>query len=117
MNLNLTVRHYLSYAVYNQISTLLNNGTLTNNMLQPALYDRNFNTWNLDLSYSYWFAPGSQLSVLYRNNALTNDNFNSGINNSYNNNLERLLSNQNLNHIFSLSIRYFIDYNTLKIKN
>jgi hypothetical protein len=36
-------------------------------------YSKNLNSsfysWNFDLSYLWWFAPGSQVSVLYRNNA------------------------------------------------
>jgi hypothetical protein len=35
----------------------------------PLNRNRNFNSWNLDLSYSWWFAPASELSILYRNYA------------------------------------------------
>ena len=38
--------------------------TITNLDLDP---NRNFNIWNLDLSYEWQFAPGSQLIALYRN--------------------------------------------------
>jgi hypothetical protein len=27
-----------------------------------------FYSWNTDLSYNWWFAPGSQVSILYQNN-------------------------------------------------
>jgi hypothetical protein len=26
-----------------------------------------YNAWNVDLRFSWWFAPGSQLTLLYRN--------------------------------------------------
>lgn len=110
MNFNLTVRHYWSYAENNSFHTLNNDGTLTETLAYTENKNSNFSTWNLDLSYSWWFAPGSQLSVLYRNNA-----FNSSreVNKDFSHNFENLISD-NLNHIFSLSIRYYIDYNQAK---
>jgi hypothetical protein len=29
-----------------------------------------FYSWNTDLSYNWWFAPGSQVSILYQNNVV-----------------------------------------------
>ncbi|HLA56793.1 MAG TPA: DUF5916 domain-containing protein, partial [Flavobacterium sp.] len=82
--------------------------------LTPAVYtenvDSNFNTWNLDLSYSWWFAPGSQVSVLYRNNANT---FSNNIDKDFGKNFSNVFDD-NLNHVFSISVRYFIDYNRAK---
>jgi hypothetical protein len=76
--------------------------------------DRNFNTWNCDLNFSWWFAPGSQLNVLYRNKAFLQEfqNFNESVSANFG----RVLNAQNLDHIFSISVRYFIDYNSLKKK-
>jgi hypothetical protein len=71
----------------------------------------NFTSWNVDLSYSWWFAPGSQISVLYRNNAA---NFEREINKNFGNNVTNLLNNDTLNHTFSISVKYFIDYNQVK---
>jgi hypothetical protein len=34
----------------------------------------NFSTWNLDFRYSWQFAPGSQLTALYRNSLFNFDN-------------------------------------------
>lgn len=110
MNFNLTVRHYWSYAENNSIHTLNNDGTLTETLLYTDNKDSNFSTWNLDLSYSWWFAPGSQLSFLYRNNANTLSN---KINKDFGNNFSNLISD-NLNHTFSVSVRYYIDYNQAK---
>lgn len=110
MNFSLSVRHYLSYAENNKFFTLQENGRLIENMTYNANKNSNFNTWNLDLSYSWWFAPGSQATILYRNNA---SDFNRVINKSYGNNLGNVFAD-NLNHAFSISIRYFIDYNQAK---
>ena len=110
MNFNLSVRHYWSYAENNAFYNLLNNGELAENTLYNENKNSNFNTWNLDLSYSWWFAPGSQATILYRNNAF---NYDRTIDKSYSNNFNNLFTD-NLNHAFSISIRYFIDYNQAK---
>lgn len=113
MNLNLSVRHYWSFAEYNKFYTLQDKGDLTTTNLITDNYDRNFSTWNLDLSYSWWFAPGSQISILYRNNSF-GYSFGEKLNKNYSDIFDNNLSNRNLNHVFSISIRYFIDYNQSK---
>lgn len=117
MNLNLSVRHYWSYAVVNQILTLQDDGTVQDNFTSNPNKSRTFNTWNMDLSYSWWFAPGSQISMLYRNNSIASfSNLNNGFDRDINNSFKNALNHENLSHIFSVSIRYFIDYNSLKSK-
>ncbi len=111
MNFNLAVRHYWSYVNNHDFLTLQNDGTLIENTTYSTNKDFNFNTWNLDLSYSWWFAPGSQLSVLYRNSSSL---FSREFSRNYDTNLKDAIDNQNLGHIFSISFRYFIDYNSLK---
>lgn len=110
MNFNLSVRHYWSLAENNKINNLNEDGSLALNTTYTGNKNSNFSTWNLDLSYSWWFAPGSQMSILYRNNAAT---FDRTINKNFNSNFSSLLQD-NLNHILSISIRYFIDYNQAK---
>jgi hypothetical protein len=113
MNINLSIRHYLSYAEYNRYYKLLDDGSLQTDPNYTTNNDINFATWNLDLSYSWWFAPGSQISILYRNNSFTSQ-FGSTIEKGYLENLNATLNNSVLDHIFSVSIRYFIDYNSVK---
>ena len=113
MNINLTVRHYFSYAEYNKFYNLLNDGSLQENIAYTINNDTSFATWNLDLSYSWWFTPGSQISILYRNNSFASL-FGSMLEKDYLNNLKMNINNEALDHIFSLSIRYFIDYNSIK---
>ncbi len=111
MTFNLSVRHYLSYALNNDILTLQEDGSLLHNTTYLTNRNSNFNTWNLDLSYSWWFAPGSQISILYRNNAV---DFSREFTTDYSDNLKNVLNNDRLTHVFSISIRYFIDYNSLR---
>lgn len=116
MTFNLITRYYWSYARYNNYYELLADGGLFNVTDTLSLNaDRNFNTWNCDLNFSWWFAPGSQMNILYRNKAFLQD-FQS-FNESVKDNFGRVLSAQNLDHIFSISVRYFIDYNSLKKNN
>jgi len=111
MNLNLLLRHYWSYTRNHDKLELQQDGSLTDNVTYPALQDFSFNTWNFDLSYNWWFAPGSQITLLYRNNALISDTLNYS---SFDRNFKDLVNNNRLDHIFSVSFRYFIDYNSLR---
>ena len=110
MNFNLSVRHYWSLAENNKINNLNEDGSLSLNNTYAGNRNSNFSTWNLDLSYSWWFAPGSQMSILYRNNAGT---FDREINKDFGSNFSNLFED-NLNHVLSVSVRYFIDYNQAK---
>lgn len=111
MNLNLSVRHYHSFTKNHNFLKVENDASYSPSEFKDG-YERNFNTWNFDLSYTWWFAPGSQLSVLYRNNNTTfqNELFST----KYTKNLSNTLRLNELNNIFSISLRYYLDYNDIK---
>lgn len=113
MTFNISLRHYWSFAENSNVLSLEQNGTLTDYTGYTTNKNSSFYSWNTDLSYSWWFAPGSQLSILYRNNAGA---FERNINKDFRNNVTNLLTNDALNHVFSISVRYFIDYNQVKNK-
>lgn len=69
--------------------------------------DTDFNIWNLDLSYRWRFAAGSEATLLYRN-SIFNSEDNAGQN--YFNSTEDLFQ-QDLGHLISLRIVYFLDFN------
>ncbi|OIQ22558.1 MAG: hydrolase [Flavobacterium sp. MedPE-SWcel] len=110
MTINLTARHYWTYGENLEFLSLQENGELTQNNTYSENKDFTYNNWNLDLSYTWWFAPGSQLSFLYRNNAVGNFDY---VNRNYTKNIDHLFKND-LNSIFSLSLRYYIDFNRAK---
>ena len=110
MTLNLTSRYYWSIAENIAFYNLSEDGTFETVANYNSNKDANFNIWNFDLSYSWWFAPGSEIRALYRNNA---QNFTNIVDEDFGSNVNNLLEN-NLRHIFSLSLRYFIDYNKAK---
>ena len=111
MNFNLNLRHYWSYAVNNDILTLQDDGSLLPNNDFTTNRNRNLNLWNLDFSYVWWFTPGSQVTVLYRNNSQL---FSRDFSREFGSNFNDAINSENLNHIFSISVRYFIDYNSIK---
>ncbi|MEI7508963.1 MAG: DUF5916 domain-containing protein [Flavobacterium sp.] len=113
MTFNLSVRHYWSFDINKEYYTLQNDGSLLSDPTYSNNNDQNFSTWNLDLTYSWWFAPGSQLTVLYRNNAFNSD-YGTDFSHRLNDNASNLLNYQSLNHVLSISVRYFIDYNGAK---
>lgn len=111
MNFNMAVRQYWSYAENKNFLYLKDDGRLADYQNYIANKNSSFNSWNLDVSYSWWFAPGSEISILYRNSAA---NFDEIINKDFNKNVTNLLNNDALNHTFSISVKYFIDYNSIK---
>ena len=114
--LGLTFRNYWSTVNYdNNLFTLQDNGRLTRDLGYTAEGldnnpNINFSTWNLDLNYSWQFAPGSFLTALYRNQLF---NFNSESAETYKDSLNMLFE-QPIQHTFSLRIQYFIDYVDVK---
>ena len=73
----------------------------------------NFNLWNLDLNFEWWFAPGSNLVFLYRNQ-IFNRNNESGL--DYYKSLKKLFDIP-IEHQLSLRINYLIDVNRFKKNN
>jgi hypothetical protein len=114
MTFNLSVRQYWSFAENKNYLSLNQDGSFTDYPSYVQNNNSSFYSWNTDLSYNWWFAPGSQVSILYRNNAGNSENI---INKDFGSNITNLLNNQALNHSFSISVRYFIDYNSLKRKS
>ena len=111
----LTFRHYWDTVDYDEeFFTLLDNGRLTTDsgftVDTIGNQDINFSTWNLDLSYSWQFAPGSFLTALYRNQ-LFNEDMN--VDDTYSKSLN-LLFEQPIQHTISLRLQYFIDFNGIK---
>lgn len=113
MTFSLSIRQYWSYSENNNYLNLEQNGSYTDYTGGTPITNRNsnYNSWNFDLSYVWWFAPGSQISILYRNNAAS---FERSISKDLSKNLSDLLTNDSLGHVFSISVKYFIDYNQAK---
>ncbi len=112
-SLSLTFRHNWSTVPYKSNFFKLdeNNGQLLSSNHNDD-YNRNFNSWNLDLNYVWQFAPGSQLIAFYRNSINPNSDF-APATIDFSDNINRLFD-ETMTHTFSLRFVYFIDYNDLK---
>ena len=109
-SISLSFRHYWQTVTYNsQFYSLNTDGTLADHSY-TGNHNVNYNSWNLDLNYLWEFAPGSLLTVFYRNN-IFNSNNQSQL--SFINNINELF-NQPVLHTFSIKFVYFIDYNNIK---
>lgn len=115
MGLNLRVRHYWSHVdVINtfdldttgQIHAIDLTGKLPDDGVPTTYYDRNYNVFNVDLQYSWQFAPGSFMNVVWKN-VIETRSLDAG--ETYSENLHYLLQQGGTN---SLSVRmiFFLDY-------
>jgi len=110
MSLNFAFRHYFSQVDYLGYLTLQPDGSLQSNKEYNYTHDATYNSWNIDLRYSWWFAPGSQLTLLYRNAI---ENYLNSKTHTISRNFEQLFD-EPLLHSVSLRITYFLDYNRAK---
>lgn len=114
-SLTLSFRNFWSAVQYeNDIYALSENGRLNrdNNYTKDDIDDPdvNFSTWNLNLTYSWQFGPGSFLTAQYRNRIF---NINNDGKQTFGSSISDLLEQPNGN-TFSLKMVYFLDYNDIK---
>lgn len=110
MALSVAFRHYFSDVTYKQFYALSTDGSLNPNTTFTRDLNTTYNSWNVDLRYSWWFAPGSQLTLLYRNAA---GNYLDVSRIGIKENFTRLFDEPQVHNI-SLKLTYYIDYNQAK---
>ncbi|WP_310395253.1 DUF5916 domain-containing protein [Hymenobacter sp.] len=112
MSFNIRLRHYVSNVHYRDFSRLRPDGVETPEPYYERNRDNTFNAFNIDAVYSWWFAPGSQVSIVWKNagaaffeaNAATPqyfDNLSNTINTPHNNSV-------------SVKVLYYLDYLALR---
>ena len=108
--INARIRHYLRWLDYSSYHSLNADGTLSE-PIENSGYDRNinYNLFNIDLTYQWNFAPGSELSIVWKNTIETS---NSLIRSHYVDNVKTLFDTNQGNSI-SLRMLYYLDYNSL----
>ncbi|MBA3900410.1 MAG: hypothetical protein H0X62_09415 [Bacteroidetes bacterium] len=110
MAVSLRIRHYWSEAVYARYQLLAEDGSLENTNYQNN-HDVNFNAFNIDLVYVWNFAPGSEMTIVWKNAILQDDK---DIYLNYFNNFRNTLESPQINSI-SLKLLYYLDY--LNVRN
>lgn len=107
--LSMSLRHYWSQVQYLQYYFLRDDGGLLDFPDYTGNGNIDFNIFNIDLEYSLNFAPGSYLTVVWKNSistSKTNDNLAFL---SYWDNLQGTLISPQTNS-FSLKVIYYLDY-------
>ncbi len=114
MGLNLRARHYWSDRRNKSFFFLQNDGNLQPHPGTEFINKHvNYNVFNIDMVYSWQFAPGSELSVTYKDVAEDYETLNRE---GYGRNLGRVIG-QPQNNSISLKILYYLDYLQLKKRN
>lgn len=110
VSLSMVARHYTALGKYNNFYELHDDGSL----LPVEDYNRNhdfiFNTFNIDMVFTWIFAPGSSLNLVWKNEITDEKNTVTG---NYFSQLDDTFKEPQLNNI-SLKILYYIDYQRLR---
>ena len=120
MNIALYARHYWQKAEYSAFYGLDENGRLTPtpytgiSAAGEPLNDVAANYFNIDLVYTWRFAPGSDLLLVYKNGV---GHYDSGyaVNHGYGYNASHLMDYEGTNNL-SFKLLYYLDYEQVKRK-
>lgn len=111
MSLSVRGRHYTSAARYHRFFELLEGGER-----RPTDYARNrdvaFDAVNLDVVFSWWFAPGSEIAVVWKDAVATTRRAEAATP-LYFENLQGTL-NAPQNNAVSVKILYYLDYDRVR---
>jgi hypothetical protein len=112
LSLSLRARHYWSMGKYRHFYKLLEDGELEHYSLYDgsADYDFNYNAFNIDLVFSWQFAPGSKLSIVYKMAILEDEEM---VIPDYWDNISHTFKADKQNSI-SIKALYYLDYQYLK---
>lgn len=109
MGINLRTRHYRSGVENKDFFLLQKDGSLLPHEVSQN-YDRNINFFNVDMVYTWQFAPGSFMNLVWKNATVHSSDF---AGDSYVENLRNTLQDDQNNNL-SLKVIYFLDYLQLK---
>ena len=112
MGITFRARHYLSSVNNKEFYILQQDGTLKANPDFHPSVDQNVNFFNIDMVYSWQFAPGSFINIVWKN---ATEYFSDDANAGYFKSLGNTINSDNNNNL-SLKIIYFLDYLKLKQK-
>ncbi|NJO91084.1 MAG: hypothetical protein HC831_20545 [Chloroflexia bacterium] len=111
-SLSFNLRHYWSTVEHDNFYTLNQDGTISNSADYTDNPNINFNYFTIDLAYRWIFAPGSEMSIIWKNSIFTESD---ELEKKYFDNLSSTFSAEQTNS-FSIRILYYLDYLYLKGK-
>ncbi|MBC7629157.1 DUF5916 domain-containing protein [Ferruginibacter sp.] len=116
MYITMRVRHYLGTVTYKEFFILNQAGTLDaipdgSTAIKQYIstnhnFNNNYNTFNVDMVYSWRFAPGSEFNIVWKNDINT---YERDVINGYFKNFNSAIAAPQSNSI-SVKILYYIDY-------
>lgn len=108
--IRIELRHYWRWLDYSSYHQLNPDGTLSN-PVNDYVEDENinFNLFNIDLTYKWNFAPGSVLSIVWKNAIEDSDK---NIRGDFFHNFGNVIESSQINSI-SFRLLYYLDYNSL----
>lgn len=112
MGLTFRLRHYWSKVHYNRFFNLKDDGYVEDVPSVDKNPDNNVNYFNIDMNYTWEFAPGSFINIAWKNAA---ELYNQFVNDKYYHNLRNTLSTPQQN-TFSVKVIYYLDYLSLRRK-
>ena len=115
MNVNIRLRHYWSILENTNFYNLKADGYWNEIAFMPNR-NVNFNTFNIDMFYTWDFLLGSRLTIAWKNALGGNANIDPYTNTSYGKNLGKVIDSPHSNEI-TVKIVYYLDYLKLKKKN
>lgn len=115
MNWNVRLRHYWSLLDNKIFYNLKTDGYWDEIAFIPG-QNVNYNTFNLDMFYTWDFLPGSRLTIAWKNALGGNVSIDPYKNKTYFRNFGEVLDNPHSNEV-TVKVVYFLDYLKLKKKN
>ncbi len=114
MNLTIRMRHYWSLLQNTNFYNLNDNGSWRDTTFFPN-ENLNFNTFNVDMFFTWDFLLGSRLTIAWKNALGGNAFIDPYLNTTYFRNFCKVLENPHSNEI-TVKLVYFLDYLKLKRK-
>ena len=112
MGISFELRHYWAKVGYDEFFTLNNSGGLNETSYagltddNVSLHNNNFNAFTIDMAYKWVFAPGSELSLVWKNSLFSSTN---EIDFTYFENTKSLVDLPATNSL-SFKLLYYFDY-------
>ena len=111
MDFSIKLRYHLDQVENLEFKTLESDGYLYDSKYVGE-HNINYTTWTSDIAFNWWFAPGSQMSLVWKNAIEDQTNY---LRNHWIDNVEESFNLAQQNSL-SLKVIYYLDYLYLKKK-
>ncbi|MEP6583336.1 MAG: DUF5916 domain-containing protein [Ginsengibacter sp.] len=115
MDLTIRMRHYWSMVNYSNFYDVLDDGYWKDRPFENG-HDENFNTFNVDMFYTWNFLSGSRIILSWKNALGSDVDIDGMVNRTYTKNFTTIFHNPHSNEL-TLKIIYYVDYLRLHKKN